>query len=63
MVEYEEGDTKEVTAARRLLHCPEKARKDYDPTDRMAAIKVLEEANHCNCMITGLIYIKPDQPP
>ncbi|MEJ2599596.1 MAG: 2-oxoacid:ferredoxin oxidoreductase subunit beta, partial [Anaerolineales bacterium] len=36
--------------------------RDYDPTDRGEAMRILEEANACNCLITGLIYINPDAP-
>ena len=25
-------------------------------------MRVLEEANHCNCLITGLIYVDPTKP-
>lgn len=39
-----------------------KLERDYDPTDRKEAMRILEEANECNCLITGLIYINPDQP-
>jgi 2-oxoglutarate ferredoxin oxidoreductase subunit beta len=38
-----------------------KLERDYDPTDRAEAIRILEEANRCNCLITGLIYIDPYQ--
>jgi 2-oxoglutarate ferredoxin oxidoreductase subunit beta len=40
----------------------QKLDREYDPTDRSAAIDVLEEANRCNCLITGLIYIDTSQP-
>lgn len=35
---------------------------DYDPTDRQMAFKVLEEANENGWLLTGLIYIDPQQP-
>jgi 2-oxoglutarate ferredoxin oxidoreductase subunit beta len=36
--------------------------RDYDPTNRAEAMRVLEEANACDCLITGLIYINTNQP-
>jgi 2-oxoglutarate ferredoxin oxidoreductase subunit beta len=61
-VEYQEGETKEVTMHDGSVIVLKKLDRDYDPTDRMEALRVLEEANQCNCLITGLIYINPDQP-
>jgi 2-oxoglutarate ferredoxin oxidoreductase subunit beta len=61
-VEYQEGESKEVIlhdGSAIILH---KLGRDYDPTDRGEAMRVLEEANDCNCLITGLIYINPDAP-
>ena len=34
--------------------------KEYDPTDRWQAIRMLEEAQENNWLVTGLIYIKCD---
>ena len=62
MVEYEHGETKEVTMHDGSKVLLKKLDRDYDPTDRVAAMRVLEEANSCNCLITGLIYINPEQP-
>ena len=39
-----------------------KLERTYDPTDRIAAMRALEEANDCNCLLTGLIYVNPEQP-
>jgi 2-oxoglutarate ferredoxin oxidoreductase subunit beta len=62
MVDYDEGEDKEV-----LLHdgsqiILKKLDRDYDPTNRADALRVLEEANECNCLITGLIYVDPEKP-
>ena len=62
MVEYEEGETKEVTLHDGSTVVLKKLERDYDPTNRSEAIRVLEEANECNCLITGLIYIDTEQP-
>lgn len=61
MVEYDQGEDVEVTMHDGSMVVLKKLERDYDPTDRAAAIRVLEEANACNCLITGLIYIDTDQ--
>jgi 2-oxoglutarate ferredoxin oxidoreductase subunit beta len=61
-VEYEPGEAKEVTMHDGSVIMLKKLDRDYDPTDRTAAMRVLEEANACNCLITGLIYIDTTQP-
>jgi len=62
MVEYGEGEATEVTLHDGSTVVLKKLDRDYDPTDRTEAIRVLEEANACNCLITGLIYINTEQP-
>ncbi len=37
--------------------------KDYDPTNRLEAMRVLEEAREKNFLVTGLIYVAPDDNP
>lgn len=61
-VEYEPGQAAEVTMHDGSKVVLKKLERDYDPTDRMQAMLVLEEANRCNCLITGLIYIDQKQP-
>ena len=39
-----------------------KIEDDFDPTDRMAAYQLLEEANRSGKLITGLFYIDESQP-
>jgi 2-oxoglutarate ferredoxin oxidoreductase subunit beta len=36
--------------------------KDYNPTDRFEAIRILAEAQANNWLATGLIYIATDKP-
>ena len=36
--------------------------KDYNPTDRFEAMRVLAEAQQNNWLVTGLLYIEEDQP-
>ncbi len=54
MVEYEEGEDKEITLHDGSVVMLQKLERDYDPTDRAEAMRVLEEANRCDCLITGL---------
>jgi 2-oxoglutarate ferredoxin oxidoreductase subunit beta len=61
-VEYEEGEDKEVTLHDGSHILLKKLDRDYDPTDRTDALRALEEANECNCLLTGLIYVDPAKP-
>ena len=36
--------------------------RDYDPTDRLAALKALEEAEAKGEVLTGVLYVNPDKP-
>jgi 2-oxoglutarate ferredoxin oxidoreductase subunit beta len=62
MVDYEQGEDIEVTMHDGSVVVLKKLERDYDPTDRAAAMRILEEANACQCLITGLIYIDISQP-
>ena len=61
-VEYEDGEAAEVTMHDGSKIVFRKLDRDYNPTNRSEAIRILEEANECHCLITGLIYIDPEQP-
>jgi 2-oxoglutarate ferredoxin oxidoreductase subunit beta len=63
MVDYEPGEDIEVEMHDGSVVVLKKLDRDYDPTNRSEAMRVLEEANSCNCLITGLIYIDTDQKP
>ncbi|MEK7788167.1 MAG: 2-oxoacid:ferredoxin oxidoreductase subunit beta [Chloroflexota bacterium] len=56
-VDYEEGEVKEVELQDGSKIVLKKLDRSYDPTDRMAAITLLEEAKHKQQFVTGLIYI------
>jgi len=60
--EFREGETKEVILHDGSLVVLKKLEHDYDPTDKWQAMKILEEAERNNWLITGLIYVDPDQP-
>ena len=62
MVEYEHGEDLEVTLHDGSMVVLKKLEREHDPTDRIEAMRILEEANRCNCLLTGLIYIDTDQP-
>ena len=62
LVDYEEGDSKEVTLHDGSSVILKKLAHDYDPTNRTEAMRILEEANANNWLITGLVYINNEPP-
>jgi 2-oxoglutarate ferredoxin oxidoreductase subunit beta len=60
--EFEEGETKEVTLHDGSVVVLKKLERDYDPTDKWQAIKILEKAEQEHWLVTGLIYVDPNQP-
>lgn len=62
VVEYEQGEAIEVTMHDGSAVILKKVSREHDPTDRAAAMAVLEEANRCECLLTGLIYIDTTKP-
>jgi 2-oxoglutarate ferredoxin oxidoreductase subunit beta len=60
--DYEEGTCREVTLHDGSTIVLKKLDKEHDPTDRMQAVMVLEDARSKNELITGLIYINPEEP-
>jgi 2-oxoglutarate ferredoxin oxidoreductase subunit beta len=61
MVDYETGELIEVTLHDGSSVILKKLEQDYDPTNRAEAMRMLEEANRKNWLITGLIYIDTSQ--
>jgi len=61
MVDYEEGEAKEVTMHDGSKVILKKLEHDYDPTNRAQAMRILEEANAKSWLLTGLIFINPHQ--
>jgi 2-oxoglutarate ferredoxin oxidoreductase subunit beta len=57
-----EGDVREVELHDGSTIILKKLEKDYDPTDRVAAMRLLEESQRNNWMITGLIYVDSSKP-
>lgn len=60
--DFEEGTVREVEMHDGSTVLLKKLESDYDPTDRWQALHILEEAQHKNWLVTGLIYIDPDPP-
>lgn len=60
--EFKEGDTKEVELHDGSMVILKKLERDYDPTNKWHALRMLEEAEENNWLLTGLIYVNPDQP-
>src|SRR6266702_4725742 len=61
-VEYDAGTTVEVTmhdGSRLRLH---KLEADYDPTNRISAIKRLMESHRDNEVLTGILYVNTQAP-
>ena len=60
--DFEEGTTREVTMHDGSLVILKKMDKDYDPTNRWQALRMMEEAQRNNWMVTGLIYLETGRP-
>jgi len=58
--DFEPGSSKEVTMHDGSLILLKKLDKDYDPTSRIDALKVLEDAAHNNILLTGLLFVDPE---
>jgi 2-oxoglutarate ferredoxin oxidoreductase subunit beta len=61
-VDYDEGTTTHVTlhdGSRLLL---KKLDRDYDPTHKLEALRVLTESHDRGDVVTGLLYVNTEQP-
>jgi 2-oxoglutarate ferredoxin oxidoreductase subunit beta len=61
-VDYEPGQATSVELHDGSRLVLQKLARDYNPTDRAAALALLEEARSQRLLMTGLIYIDPSQP-
>lgn len=59
--DYEQGEQREVELHDGSMVVLKKLEKDYDPTDKSQAFKILNEAQQNHWMITGLIYLDEDE--
>jgi 2-oxoglutarate ferredoxin oxidoreductase subunit beta len=60
--EMKEGEIREVNMHDGSVIVLKNLERDYDPTNRFEAIRVLAEAQQNNWLTTGLIYIETDRP-
>ena len=60
-IEYEPGSTKEVTMHDGSKLMLKKLEEDYDPTDKITAMRRLHETARRGEFATGVIYIEPDK--
>ena len=60
--EMEEGEVREVNMHDGSVVIIKNLEKGYDPTDRLAALHALQEAQMNNWLATGLIYIETGKP-
>ena len=56
------GEVREVAMHDGSIVVLKKLEKDYNPTDRFQALRVLEEAHQNNWLATGLIYVSTAKP-
>jgi 2-oxoglutarate/2-oxoacid ferredoxin oxidoreductase subunit beta len=56
-VDYEPGTTKEVELHDGSHLVLKKLAEDHDPTDRIAAMRIIEESRERDQLLTGLLYI------
>jgi len=61
-VEIEEGTTQEVTLHDGSHLRIKKLGRDYDPSNKMAAMQAVEEANNSGAVLTGLYYVQTGKP-
>ncbi len=61
-VDVKEGETQVITLHDGSSLRIKKLTKDYDPTDKMAAFRSLDESKKSQDLLTGLLYYKSDQP-
>ena len=60
--EMEEGEIREVSMHDGSTVVLKNVDKDYDPKDRFGALRVMEEAQRNDWLVTGLLYINTDKP-
>jgi 2-oxoglutarate ferredoxin oxidoreductase subunit beta len=60
--EMKEGEVREVELHDGSYVILKNLDKSYDPTSRFEALRVMEEAERNNWLVTGLLYVEPNQP-
>jgi 2-oxoglutarate ferredoxin oxidoreductase subunit beta len=62
-VDYQPGEVTEVEMHDGSILMLKKLARDYDPTDRVAALTLLHQAHVDQLLVTGLIYLNRNQEP
>lgn len=62
-VDYAPGEVTEVEMHDGSILMLKKLERDYDPTDRLAALTLLHRAHVDQLLVTGLIYLNREQEP
>jgi 2-oxoglutarate ferredoxin oxidoreductase subunit beta len=60
--EMKEGEIREVELHDGSVVILKNLDKSYDPTSRFEALRVMEEAERNNWLVTGLLYVNAEQP-
>jgi 2-oxoglutarate/2-oxoacid ferredoxin oxidoreductase subunit beta len=60
-VEYEPGTTREVKMHDGSRLYLKKVAEDYDPTDKMGAVRLIHETARRGEFATGMLYVEPDK--
>jgi 2-oxoglutarate ferredoxin oxidoreductase subunit beta len=60
--EMKEGEVREVALHDGSIVILKKLEKDYNPTSRFEALRILEESQRNKWMVTGLLYVETDKP-
>ena len=58
--DFEKGTIREVTLHDGSIIILKKLDKNYDPTNRNEAMRMMEDAVRDNCLVTGLIYVNTE---
>jgi 2-oxoglutarate ferredoxin oxidoreductase subunit beta len=60
-IDYDPGTTKQVTLHDGSTLYLKKVAEDYDPTDKLTAMRLLHETAHRGEFATGVLYVEPDK--
>src|SRR5512136_299078 len=60
--EMNAGEVREVALHDGSVVILKKLDKQYNPTDRFEALRVMEESRRNNWLVTGLLYVEPNRP-
>jgi 2-oxoglutarate/2-oxoacid ferredoxin oxidoreductase subunit beta len=61
-VDYEPGTTREVVLHDGSRLYLKKVAEEYNPTDRLQALRLLHETARRGEFATGVLYVEPDRP-